>query len=71
MTPMRKGIAEHMRRSLDTSAHVTTTFEVDLSKVVAIRQKLKREYEERHGVKLTYLPSSPGRRLTRSRSGRG
>ena len=55
MTPMRKGIAEHMRRSLDTSAHVTTTFEVDLSKVVAIRQKLKREYEERHGVKLTYL----------------
>ena len=55
MTPMRKGIAEHMRRSLDTSAHVTTTFEVDLSKVVAIRQMLKREYEERHGVKLTYL----------------
>jgi 2-oxoglutarate dehydrogenase E2 component (dihydrolipoamide succinyltransferase) len=55
MTPMRKGIAEHMRRSLDTSAHVTTTFEVDLSKVVAVRQKLKREYEERHGVKLTYL----------------
>jgi pyruvate dehydrogenase E2 component (dihydrolipoamide acetyltransferase) len=55
MNAMRKGIAEHMRRSLDTSAHVTTTFEVDLSKVVAIREKLKREYEERHGVKLTYL----------------
>jgi pyruvate/2-oxoglutarate dehydrogenase complex dihydrolipoamide acyltransferase (E2) component len=55
MTAMRKGIAEHMRRSLDTSAHVTTTFEIDLSKVVAIREKLKREYEERHGVKLTYL----------------
>jgi pyruvate dehydrogenase E2 component (dihydrolipoamide acetyltransferase) len=56
MTPMRKGIAEHMRRSLDTSAHVTTTFEVDMSNVVAIREKLKREYAERHGVKLTYLP---------------
>jgi pyruvate dehydrogenase E2 component (dihydrolipoamide acetyltransferase) len=55
MTAMRKGIAEHMRRSIDTSAHVTTTFEVDLSRVVAIREKLKREYEERHGVKLTYL----------------
>ena len=55
MSPMRKGIAEHMRRSLDTSAHVTTTFEVDLSKVVALRQRLKREYEEQHGVKLTYL----------------
>jgi pyruvate dehydrogenase E2 component (dihydrolipoamide acetyltransferase) len=55
ITAMRKGIAEHMRRSLDTSAHVTTTFEVDLSKVVGIREKLKREYAERHGVKLTYL----------------
>jgi pyruvate dehydrogenase E2 component (dihydrolipoamide acetyltransferase) len=56
MTPMRKGIAEHMRRSLDTSAHVTTTFEIDMSKVVAIRENLKREYTERHGVRLTYLP---------------
>ncbi len=56
MTAMRKGIAEHMRRSLDTSAHVTTTFEVDMSKVVAIRNKLKGEYQERHAVKLTYLP---------------
>jgi pyruvate dehydrogenase E2 component (dihydrolipoamide acetyltransferase) len=56
MTAMRRGIAEHMRRSLDTSAHVTTTFEVDMSKVVAIREKLKKEYAERHGVKLTYLP---------------
>jgi pyruvate dehydrogenase E2 component (dihydrolipoamide acetyltransferase) len=55
LTAMRKGIAEHMRRSLDTSAHVTTTFEVDLSRVVAIREQLKREYAERHGVKLTYL----------------
>ncbi len=55
MTPMRKGIAEHMRRSLDTSAHVTTVFEVDMSKVVSIRTGLKGEYEERHGVKLTLL----------------
>ena len=55
MTPMRKGIAEHMRRSLDTSAHVTTTFEIDLSKVVALRQQLKGEYEKTHGVRLTYL----------------
>jgi pyruvate dehydrogenase E2 component (dihydrolipoamide acetyltransferase) len=55
MTAMRKGIAEHMRRSLDTAAHVTTTFEVDMSKVVAIREKLKKDYAEKHGVKLTYL----------------
>jgi pyruvate dehydrogenase E2 component (dihydrolipoamide acetyltransferase) len=56
MTAMRKGIAEHMRRSLDTSAHVTTTFEVDMFKVVAIRAALKKEYAEKHGVKLTFLP---------------
>ena len=56
MSVMRKGIAEHMRRSLDTSAHVTTTFEVDMSRVVAIRATLKGEYEKTYGVRLTYLP---------------
>jgi 2-oxoglutarate dehydrogenase E2 component (dihydrolipoamide succinyltransferase) len=55
MTAMRKGIAEHMRRSLDTSAHVTTVFEVDLSRVVAIREKLKPEYQKTYGVNPTYL----------------
>ena len=55
MTAMRRGIAEHMRRSLDTSAHVTTVFEVDMSKVVAIRKRLKPEYQESYGVNPTYL----------------
>src|SRR6266511_678369 len=55
MNAMRKGIAEHMRRSLDTSAHVTSAIEVDMSKVVAIRKKLKREYQETYGVNPTYL----------------
>src|SRR5947208_2983695 len=40
MTAMRRGIAEHMRRSLDTAAHVTSAIEVDMSKVVEIRKKL-------------------------------
>ncbi len=52
---MRRGIAEHMRRSLDTSAHVTTVFEVDMSKVVAIRSNLKPEYESSYGANPTYL----------------
>jgi 2-oxoglutarate dehydrogenase E2 component (dihydrolipoamide succinyltransferase) len=56
MTAMRKGIAEHMRRSLDTSAHVTTVFEVDMSRVVATREKLKPEYMRSYGVNPTYLP---------------
>ena len=55
MSAMRKGIAEHMRRSLDTSAHVTSAIEVDMSKVVAIREKLKNEYQQTYGVNPTYL----------------
>jgi pyruvate dehydrogenase E2 component (dihydrolipoamide acetyltransferase) len=55
MTAMRRGVAEHMRRSLDTSAHVTSAIEVDMSTVVAIRKKLKPEYEQAYGVNPTYL----------------
>jgi pyruvate dehydrogenase E2 component (dihydrolipoamide acetyltransferase) len=55
MTAMRKGIAEHMRRSLDTSTHVTSAIEVDLSRVVAIREKLKPEFQRSYGVNPTYL----------------
>ncbi len=55
MTAMRRGIAEHMRRSLDTAAHVTSAIEVDMSNVVAIREKLKPEYQASYGVNLTYL----------------
>jgi pyruvate dehydrogenase E2 component (dihydrolipoamide acetyltransferase) len=52
---MRRGIAEHMRRSLDTSAHVTSAIEVDMSKVVAIREKLKKDFQASYGVNPTYL----------------
>jgi pyruvate dehydrogenase E2 component (dihydrolipoamide acetyltransferase) len=55
MTAMRRGIAEHMRRSLDTAAHVTSAIEVDMSRVVAIREKLKPEYQKTYGVNPTYL----------------
>jgi pyruvate dehydrogenase E2 component (dihydrolipoamide acetyltransferase) len=55
MNAMRKGIAEHMRRSLDTSAHVTSAIEIDMSKVVQIRERLKAEYQKSYGVNPTYL----------------
>ena len=55
MNAMRRGIAEHMRRSLDTAAHVTSAIEVDMSRVVAIRDKLKPEYQKTYGVNPTYL----------------
>jgi 2-oxoglutarate dehydrogenase dihydrolipoamide succinyltransferase (E2 component) len=52
---MRRGIAEHLRRSVDTSVHVTSAIEVDMSQVVGIREKLKKEYESAYGVNPTYL----------------
>src|SRR6266545_4572508 len=55
MTAMRRGIAEHMRRSLDTAAHVTSAIEVDMSRVVSIRERLKGEYQKSYGVNPTYL----------------
>ena len=55
MTAMRRGIADHMRRSLDTSAHVTSAIEVDMSRVVEIRNKLKPEFQKQYGVNPTYL----------------
>jgi pyruvate dehydrogenase E2 component (dihydrolipoamide acetyltransferase) len=55
VTAMRRGIAEHMRRSLDTSAHVTSAIEVDMSRVVAIRNKLKPEFQKTYAVNPTYL----------------
>jgi pyruvate dehydrogenase E2 component (dihydrolipoyllysine-residue acetyltransferase) len=55
VSAMRRGIADHMRRSLDTSAHVTSAIEVDMSKVVQIREKLKKEYTAAYGINPTYL----------------
>jgi len=55
MTAMRRGIADHMRRSLDTSAHVTSAIEVDMSQIVAAREQLKQEYQAAYGVNPTYL----------------
>jgi 2-oxoglutarate dehydrogenase E2 component (dihydrolipoamide succinyltransferase) len=56
MTTMRKKIAEHMVESRRTSAHVASIFEVDMTRVVKLREKYKAAYEERHGAKLTYTP---------------
>jgi 2-oxoglutarate dehydrogenase E2 component (dihydrolipoamide succinyltransferase) len=44
-----------MRLSIDTAAHVTSAIEVDMSRVVAIREKLKPEYQKSYSVNPTYL----------------
>jgi 2-oxoglutarate dehydrogenase E2 component (dihydrolipoamide succinyltransferase) len=53
MSVMRRKIAEHMIQSVRTSAHVYSAYEVDLSRVDALRQAKKAEYEA-VGAKLTY-----------------
>lgn len=56
MTKMRRLIAEHMVRSVRVSPHVTTVFEIDLHRVVAIREKHQAAFTAREGFKLTYTP---------------
>ena len=55
LSVMRKRIAQHMIESKQTSAHVTTVFEVDVTNVDKLRRRHKEDYTQR-GVKLTYLP---------------
>jgi pyruvate dehydrogenase E2 component (dihydrolipoamide acetyltransferase) len=55
LSMMRKKIAQHMTLSKQTSAHVTTVFEVDFTAIDRLRKKHKDSYADR-GAKLTYLP---------------
>jgi len=56
MTQMRKIIAQRMIESRRTSAHVHCMFEVDISRIVQIRNKTKSGFEQRHGARLTFMP---------------
>ena len=56
MTQMRKIIAQRMVESRRTSAHVHAMFEVDMTRIVNLRNKLKNSFEQRHGVRLTFMP---------------
>ncbi|HEY2362631.1 MAG TPA: 2-oxoglutarate dehydrogenase, E2 component, dihydrolipoamide succinyltransferase [Candidatus Angelobacter sp.] len=56
MTPMRKKIAERMVESKHTSAHVHSVFKVDMTRIARFREKNRKAWEARNGVKLTFLP---------------
>jgi len=56
MSRMRSIIAQRMVESKHTSAHVHTVFKVDMTRIVRIREREKAKYEQRNGVKLTYMP---------------
>ena len=56
MTPMRRIISDHMVYSKRTSPHVGTVAEVDLSRIVRLRNKHKRAFQDSYGIGLTFLP---------------
>jgi len=56
MSKMRALISEHMVASRRTSAHVTSFFEVDFTRVARIRAKQRAQFEAATGQKLTYMP---------------
>ena len=56
MSVMRKKIAEHMMVSRRTSAHVTTVYEIDMTKVAKLRDENRAAFQERTVTKLTFMP---------------
>ena len=56
MSKMRQLIAKHMIESRRTSAHVHCMYEVDFTRIVNLRNKLKSGFEQRHGARLTFMP---------------
>jgi 2-oxoglutarate dehydrogenase E2 component (dihydrolipoamide succinyltransferase) len=56
MSPIRKKTAEHMVLSKRTSAHVSTVFEIDMTRVDQLRRKHRPAWDERSGVRLTFMP---------------
>ncbi|HEY8561176.1 MAG TPA: 2-oxoglutarate dehydrogenase, E2 component, dihydrolipoamide succinyltransferase [Pyrinomonadaceae bacterium] len=56
MSVMRRKIAEHMTFSKQTSAHVTSVYEIDMTNVAKFREKNKTEFQSRFGTKLTFMP---------------
>jgi pyruvate dehydrogenase E2 component (dihydrolipoamide acetyltransferase) len=56
MSVMRKKIAEHMVLSRRTSAHVTTVYEIDMTRIAKLREQRKESFQEHTGTKLTFMP---------------
>jgi 2-oxoglutarate dehydrogenase E2 component (dihydrolipoamide succinyltransferase) len=56
MSVIRKKIAEHMMVSRRTSAHVTTVYEIDMTKIAKLRDANRTAFQERTGTKLTFMP---------------
>src|SRR5437588_11412440 len=56
MSMMRKKISDHMIASRRTSAHVTTVYEIDMSRLAKLRDENRKSFQERTGTRLTFMP---------------
>ena len=56
MSRLRKVIAQRMMESLQVSAQLTTVVEVDVTKIARLRDRTKKDFQAREGVKLSFLP---------------
>jgi 2-oxoglutarate dehydrogenase E2 component (dihydrolipoamide succinyltransferase) len=56
MDRMRRLIADHMVMSKQTSPHVTSFVEVDVTDIVNWRNRIKKSFQEKHGEKITFTP---------------
>ncbi len=56
LSRMRSIIADRMRESVDTSPHAYSVYKVDMTRVVRARDRERAGFEQKHGVKLTYMP---------------
>ncbi|HEX8710664.1 MAG TPA: dihydrolipoamide acetyltransferase family protein [Terracidiphilus sp.] len=56
MTRMRAIIAERMAESKRIAPHVHSVYKIDMTRIVRLRERQREQFEQRHGVKLTFMP---------------
>jgi len=56
MTTRRKRIAENLLQAQHATAHLTTFNEIDMSAIMALRERMKEKVEKEHGLKLSFMP---------------
>lgn len=56
LSRMRAIIADRMVESVRTSPHVYSVYKVDMTRIVRLREQHRAAFEQRHGIKLTYMP---------------
>jgi len=56
LTKMRAIIAQRMKESVTTAPHAHMVYKIDMTRIARLRERERASFEQRHGVKLTYMP---------------